>query len=245
MDKLIKQFWKRNSSTILTCAGGVGVVVTAVVTAKATIKVMDILEEAEEEKGDKLTTMEKVVLATPSYLPAILIAGATIGCGVSAHLLNKKRQTALIGAYALLDQSYQKYRHSVENRYGIEVDEEIRAEISSVTPVENNDKELFYEVLSETYFESTIADVYAAQYEANRALVVRDYLYLYEWYAELGIEVDPEKYDSGWSTGMCMDMYWQTWLDFGHKKMINADGQEYTAIWVYQEPIEGFETYDY
>ena len=44
-------FLRRNSSTILTCAGGVGVVATAVLTAKATPKAMRLLEEARNEKG--------------------------------------------------------------------------------------------------------------------------------------------------------------------------------------------------
>lgn len=44
---------KRNSATILTCVGAVGVVTTAVLTAKAAPKASKILEEAKAEKGAK------------------------------------------------------------------------------------------------------------------------------------------------------------------------------------------------
>lgn len=40
---------KKNASIILSCLGAVGVVATAIVTAKATIKAVDILEDAERE----------------------------------------------------------------------------------------------------------------------------------------------------------------------------------------------------
>ena len=56
--KNVKMFFKRNASTILTCAGGIGVVATAVVAVKDTPKAMQIIEQAEEKaeqilKGDE------------------------------------------------------------------------------------------------------------------------------------------------------------------------------------------------
>ena len=45
-----KLFFERNSSTILSCIGAVGVVFTSVLTAKAAIKASKLLEEAKEER---------------------------------------------------------------------------------------------------------------------------------------------------------------------------------------------------
>ncbi len=46
----ISTFLKKNAGTILTCIGAVGVVATAVMSAKATPKAIELLEKAEAEK---------------------------------------------------------------------------------------------------------------------------------------------------------------------------------------------------
>ena len=47
-------FLKRNSSTILTCVGAVGVVATTVTAVRATPKAMRLIEQGKEEKGAEL-----------------------------------------------------------------------------------------------------------------------------------------------------------------------------------------------
>lgn len=86
-----KGFVKRNSPTILTCAGAVGVVATAVLTAKAATKASKILEQAKAEKGEKLTALEAINATLPVYLPAILSGAATITCIFGANILNHKK----------------------------------------------------------------------------------------------------------------------------------------------------------
>ena len=53
-------FMEHNASTILTCLGGIGIVTTTVMAVKATPKALQLIEEAEQEKGEKLTTWETV-----------------------------------------------------------------------------------------------------------------------------------------------------------------------------------------
>lgn len=47
-----RQFWHRNTSTVSTCLGGVGVVVRSVMVVKATPKALKKIETAEKEKGE-------------------------------------------------------------------------------------------------------------------------------------------------------------------------------------------------
>jgi hypothetical protein len=47
----------------------------------------------------------------------------------------------------------------------------------------------------------------------------------------------------GWSQAMNGDMYWQTWVDFTHDKMVDDDGLEYYILRMFQEPIPNFEDY--
>ena len=85
-----KGYLKRNSSTILTGIGAVGVVGTAVMTAKATTKASKLLKEAKTSKGEDLTKLEKVNVALPTYLPTILLGTATITCIIGANVINKR-----------------------------------------------------------------------------------------------------------------------------------------------------------
>ena len=57
-------FMKRNASTILTVIGGAGVVSTTVLAIKATPKAITLLDNAEREKGEELTVLEKTKVAT-------------------------------------------------------------------------------------------------------------------------------------------------------------------------------------
>lgn len=50
-----KIYLKRNSSTVLTAIGAVGVLITSIMTAKATVKAFEIINEEECEKKRELT----------------------------------------------------------------------------------------------------------------------------------------------------------------------------------------------
>ena len=108
-----KLFFKRNSSTILTCVGALGVVTTSVLAVKATPKALALIEAAKEEKGEELTPVETVQVAGPVYIPAIVTGVSTIACIFGANALNKRQQAALMSAYALLDSSYKEYKAKV------------------------------------------------------------------------------------------------------------------------------------
>jgi hypothetical protein len=243
-----KGYAKRKSPTILTCIGAVGVVGTAVMTAKATTKANLILEQAKIEKGEELTKLEKVNVALPVYLPTIMVGAATITCIFGANTLNKRKQASLVSAYGLLDKSYKEYRKKVDEYYGEGSDEEIveeiakdKYELNPVTAV--NDEVLFYDEYSKRFFNATKTRVSEAKYFLNRDLTLRDYAYLNEYYEYLGLDEVDGGWSLGWSVGACMDMYWQPWVDFGHSKDTMDDGTEYYIIRMLMEPIADFEDY--
>ena len=243
-----KIFFKRNASTILTTVGAVGVVATSVMAVKATPKAMLFLEKAEEEKGGKLTKLETVKVAGPVYIPAVIMGASTIACIFGANALNKRNQAALMSAYALLDSSYKEYKSKIETVYGEGTDDRIKEEIAKdkyeESDVEPDDgKLLFYDEFSRRYFNSTIEKVQQAEYYLNRDLAMRDYAYLNEFYEYLGIETIDSGWKYGWSTGACLDCYWQNWIDFNHKKVTMDDGLECTIITIFQDPIINFEEY--
>lgn len=243
-----KGFIGRKSPTILTCIGAAGVVGTAVMAAKAGTKASKILEQAKIEKGEELTTLEKIDVALPVYIPTILIGAATVTCIFGANTLNKHKQASLVSAYGLLDKSYKEYRKKVEDYYGEGSDEEIVEEIAKdhyeeKTVVLAEGEKLFYDEYSKRFFKATKTRVSEAKYFLNRDLTLRDYAYLNEYYEYLGLDEVEGGWSLGWSVGACMDMYWQPWVDFGHSVNTMDDGTEYYIIRMLMEPIAEFEDY--
>ena len=123
-------FLKRHASTILTYAGGAGVIATSVMAVKATPKAFALLENAKTKKGEGLTKLEKIKVAGIEYIPAIIMGVSTIICIFGANALNKRQQAALISAYALLNNSYKDYKKKLAELYGEYAVEEIKKEIA-------------------------------------------------------------------------------------------------------------------
>lgn len=244
MEKLIhrsKLFLKRNSSTILTATGAVGVVATSVMAVKTTPKAMRLLNEAKEEKGEELTRFEAVRVAGPAYIPAILTGVGTIACIFVANALNKRQQAALMSAYALLDNSYKEYKVKVEELYGEEGRDRIREEIAKdkfedAEMEVSRDKQLFYDEFSRRYFESTIEAVQKAEYDLNRDIQTQGYATLSEFYERLGIEDYDDDRMLGWSERENFARYWKSWVDFSHTKVELDDGLECIILTMWSEP---------
>lgn len=229
----VQRFIKKNASTILTCLGAGGVVATAVMAVKATPKAMSLLDDAIEEKGDKLTTWEKVVVAGPTYAPAVITGAATIACIFGSNIISKHQQATLMSAYALLDNSYREYKNKVDELYGEEAGENVRSEIAKDKytgddeTIDNN-QELFFDFYSGRYFNSTQERVLMALYELNRRLACNFTVNLNEYYSLIGLEAKPEYENLGWNQFQLQEMYWSAWIDFALENTVIEEETEYS-----------------
>lgn len=240
-------FLKRNSATILTCVGAVGVVATSVTAVKATPKAIMLLEKAKEEKGEELTKIEKVKIAGPVYIPSVVLGVSTLACIFGANVLNQRGQASLMSAYALVDNAYKKHKTKVGELFGEEANDAVRAGIAKDNYEENpyelsdDNYRLFYDAYSNRYFEADPTTVQRAEYEVNRTLMMDDGVYLNDWYEILDLEPLEHGNNWGWSTSANMDAYWQTWIDFHHQTVVMDDGLECTIVSFVQEPYPDFE----
>lgn len=250
MNSLLRKsqvFLKKNSATILTCVGAAGVVATTVTAVKATPKAVALLDEAKKEKGKDLTKLEVVKIAGPAYIPTVVLGVSTLACVFGANVLSRRSQASLMSAYALVDGGYKDYKKKVNELYGEEAGEQVRAGIAKDKYEDNpvgmveDGKLLYYDFYSERYFEATPYQVQRAEYEVNRTLMTDDAVYLNEWYTHLGIEPIEHGYDFGWNTCANMDAYWQTWIDFHHEHVVMDDGLECIIISFMQDPMPDFE----
>lgn len=235
-------YLKRNSSTILTCIGAVGVVATAVAAVKATPKALRLLEMATDEKGEELTKIEVVKVAGPAYIPSLVIGASTIACIFGANALNKRQQAALMSAYALIDNSYKEYQAKVREVLGEEADSQVKNEIVKKYYNEDDisvmdDKQLFFDFFSMQYFESTIEDVLNAEARFNDNFVMSGHAYLNDFYEHLGISRVNYGYGLSWSTWAVRELTGQSQLGINHEKMIMDDGLECTIVSFAVDPV--------
>lgn len=235
-----RKFFRKNDSTILTCIGVIGVVGTAILASKATPKALDLIEDAKKEKGEDLTKLETVVVAAPAYIPSTLIGIGTIACIIGSNVLNKRQQAALTSAYIMLNRSYHDYKAKLVELYGKETDDRIQQELmkekidaeppiissgsafygsTGLEMICDSDKALFYDTISERYFESTLLDVYAAEYHLSRNFVLSGCATPNDFYDFLGIPEIPEGNELTWS----MECGY-AWIDFNHVKTVMDDG---------------------
>lgn len=262
MNELLRtaqKFCKKNASTILTCMGGAGVVATTITAIKATPKALESLDEAKKEKGEELTTVEKIKIAGPKYIPTVLIGTGTIACIFGANVMNKRHQAALVSAYTLVDSSYKEYKQKLKELYG----EEAHNKIVDAIAVEKVDRDwgvsgsyfgqscdlaneeacgdsvLFYEENSGRYFESTIEQVLSAMYHLNRNYALRGYVYLNEYYEFLGLETT----DYGSVMGWAPTDDGEYWIEFNTRRTVLDDGLE---VYILETPFEPtYEPWDY
>lgn len=141
---------KKHSPEILVVAGIAGTVVSAVLACKATTKVAEILDETKGTldtihegmetgaiNGQEYTTEDGkkdtvVVYAQTGmklaklYAPAIILGTLSITSILASNNILRKRNVALGAAYAAIDKSFKDYRGRVIERFGEQVDTELK-----------------------------------------------------------------------------------------------------------------------
>lgn len=146
--------FKKHSPEILMVAGVIGTVTSAVIACRATLKVNDILEEAKEsietihkvkndeslnknyDKEDARKDLAIVYANTgvklaKLYAPSVLLGVTSITGIIASNNIIRKRNVALGVAYAAVDKSYKDYRSRVKERFGEEVERELRYNIKA------------------------------------------------------------------------------------------------------------------
>ena len=149
-----KNVVQKHSPEILAGVGVVGVVASTVMACKATMKLNDILEESKETR-DKIREVESNpryeeqyshedakkdltinyaqtgLKIAKLYAPAVILGSASLGCLLASNDILRKRNAALSAAYMTVDKSFKEYRQRVVDRFGEEVEKEIRYNIKA------------------------------------------------------------------------------------------------------------------
>lgn len=158
----IGYFIKRNMPTILSIGAAVGVVVSNILTNKASIKATLKVDEIEKKKHRELTFIEEVKVVAPIYAPSIVVGAATIGCIFGSNFLNKKQLAALAGAMSILQANFKRYRAGVVNEVGEKKEENIwkasRPNGESLYKTVSEQESKFVDTTGLTFFIDSLTD---------------------------------------------------------------------------------------
>ena len=252
-EKLMKTYKKvelktiKHSPEILAGVGVVGVVGSLVLACKATTKLSDVLEESKEQldkikevaadpayeekysqddakKDTTITYVQTAMKVTKLYAPSVILCASSLGCLLASNNILKKRNAALSAAYMTVDKSFKEYRKRVADRFGEEVEKEIRYNIKAeeITKVDEDGNEVTetvkvmdgtddpnsYSDYARFFDESCAAWQNDAEYNltflkaqqqyANDLLKARGRLFLNEVYRMLGIDETKAGQVVGW-----------------------------------------------
>ena len=150
---------KKHSPEILIVAGIAGIITSAVMACKATTKLTAITEQSKKDieaikeaaehpeklnlpEGQTYTDKDKqkdltIVYAQTGlkivklYAPSVILGTLSIACVVSSNGILRKRNAALAAAYTAVDGSFKKYRKNVVERFGEDLDKELKYNIKA------------------------------------------------------------------------------------------------------------------
>lgn len=158
---------RKHSPEILMGVGIVGIVGSTVLACKATLKLEEVLYDAqhtldtidrtlademyeghygeEDAKKDKTIVYAKTAVELGKmYAPAISLGIVSVACLVGSHSIMKRRNVAVVAAYKAVEESFANYRRRVVEEFGKDKDEEYRYGIirteETVTETDENGK---------------------------------------------------------------------------------------------------------
>lgn len=243
--------FKKHSPEILVVAGTVGLVTSAVLACKATLKVneevikpakknIEKIEVATEKKATeadkdyteedrqndlKITYIQTGVKIAKHYAVPVIVGGVSIAAILGGHHILRKRNIATAAAFAALDKSFKEYRGRVVERFGKDLDKELKynikaKEVEEIVTNEDGTEAVVKKTLNvvddpnnygdfSRFFDEACAGwdpnpqfslIFLKQQQnyANEKLKSQGYLFLNDVYKMLGIPVIPAGQVIGW-----------------------------------------------
>jgi len=229
----VSRFFRKHGGTILTVLSAVGVVGTAYLSGRASIKAKEELETLDEEAPLK----EKVKVLAPIYAPTAAAGTATILCMLGANGLNRKQQASMLAAGALVEKTYKKYRDKAEELFGDKIDKLVREDPDDEPPLDKEERLFYYNYYEDgeqpeygSYFPLTPEKVLKAEMELNRIFILRKAATLNDFFKLLGLKAVDGGDNLGWSIDLGSEYYGYSWIDFEHFDAKLEDGMECTII---------------
>jgi len=267
----------KHSPEIFLIAGLCGVVASTVMACKATTKINTILsnhkkdietihtyaedESYKEEYSEEDSKKDLLIVYTQTafkflklYGPAVAVGILSIGCILASNNIMRARNIALASAYATIDKGFKEYRNRVIERFGKDVDHELKYNIKAKkfeeTIVDEKGKEKkvekavdianldycseyarFFDAASRHWEDNSEYNLMYARLQqqyANNLLRSRGYLFLNEVYNMFDIPISKAGQIVGWTYDLK-----------------NPKGDNYVDFGIYKASIEKLDNTDF
>ena len=245
---------------VLFIGGVVGMVGSTVLACRATLKLESVLDEIEAEKQraydvkglvdspqytgeqtytDKELKKDLTTITTRGignivklYAPAVVLGGVSIAALTKSHNILQDRNVALTAAYVAIEGAYSRYRERVIDRYGPDVDREMRFDFEEIDIIDDETGK----ITATTRATGAPGSIYARWYDEqssrnwsrdpdinlmflrqqqtwlNDRLKARGHVFLNEVYDSLGLSHTREGAIVGWRWGKDSG---DDYIDFG------------------------------
>lgn len=240
---------RKHSPTVLFGVGVAGMVGSTVLACRATLRLEEVLKKtnndlsiadslqdpgySENDRDHDLMVIKVrgAVEVAKLYAPSVALGAISIGALTQSHNILSRRNAALAAAYTALDRGFALYRERVVERYGEEIDRDLRygsetailtdqttgarTNLHRVGSGEPSIYSRFFDPLCSSWSkepEYNLLFLRCQQNYANDLLKARGHVFLNEVYAMLGIPHSKAGAVVGWVLGTSNS---DNYIDFG------------------------------
>lgn len=210
---------REHSTTILTGVGVIGTIGTAVLTGRATVKAVRILDEFRESHSEideetqdsvwpELEKSETIKLVWAQYIPPAACGGLTIASIIMANRISSKQIAALAAMYGISERRLADYKDKVAEKFGPGKSQQVGDEIAqdrvnnthgTEVIITGDGTQLCFDLFGSRYFENTVEGIKQAVNLTNQELLNSMYASLSTFYDEIGLPPTGFSDTVGWN----------------------------------------------
>jgi len=241
------EFAQDNATTLLTAGGVVGVIATAVLTARAAfgaaedmhvervVKLSEQIDLADPDASTELPdleTMTKLKIAAPHFIPPVITGAATITAIIMSNRMSAQKAAALAAAYGLAERNFGEYKAKVEEKLTgpkkTSIEDELAQEAVNKTPgsakmVVVEGEVLCFDKPAGRYFTSTMEQIRQAVNTTNAEVHNHGFALLSFFYTELGLAETTWSEEVGFNSENLLELNFSTTFAPGNKPCIVFD----------------------
>lgn len=237
-----------NSPMILTGIGVAGVITTAVLTGKATIKaerMMNTYRYDQDPTAELFIPKKEVVKKTwRLYIPPVAAGVVTVSSIILANQIGTRRAAAMAAAYVVSEKAFSEYKDKVFEKYGETKARAIRDDLAQDRMTQNPVTEsqivmtaggnvLCLEPYSGRYFQSDMETLKKAQNDLNYMVLNSYYASLTDFYNLIGLDRTLMSDDVGWNSDKMLELTFST--------VLSDDGRPCLVMDYQVVPIRGYD----
>ena len=221
--------FRANASEICVGLSISGVISTAVLTCKATIKAHKALEPFNSSPAAPLQKKEVVKKTWVYFVPPAITAGSTIGLIVYGNRISARRLAASASIVSLTQRSYDAYRDEVANVIGAKKEELVRAKLAEEKTqdapviVVGEGVVICHEAFTDRYFRSDMETIRAAVNKINAKLNSRDTASLSDFYELLDLPCTSQSSLIGWDSDRLLELRYSSVLAAGGRPCLSFE----------------------